>query len=145
VAETTTTKPSWPGALGGLVLGVVGIGAAATVATNLNGGKLPTLTAADADVIAFGAWLIWFGLTVTLVAFVAMLAGALAQALATSTTVKDGEALAGGADDALKTLIGSAKDLVATPAGVGAFIMIVGAILVVGVIFAEPPAATPAS
>jgi hypothetical protein len=136
VADKTTTTPSTPAAIVGGIAALIGVAAAWQV----SGGKIPALTEEPADVVAFGAWLILFGLVLTIVAWVVMLAGVAGAAMA--KTVKepaDGAAITTvGPADLAKDLIGQTTDLVKTPAGIGAFTMLVGAILVIGVIFAAP-------
>ena len=88
-----------------------------------------------------------FGLFLTVAALALTLAGNLAAALGKKVTKTEtangdqiGEATAVTAITApglLKDLIGAAATLVAVPAGVGAFVMLIGTILIVGVVFAD--------
>jgi hypothetical protein len=133
---TTTTTPSTRAAIVGGMAALIGVVAAWLV----SGGKVPALTEKPADVVAFGAWLIMFGLVLTIVAWVVMLASVAGAAMA--KTVKESTDAAGvttvGPADLAKDLISQSAELVKTPAGIGAFTMLVGAILVIGVIFAGP-------
>jgi hypothetical protein len=135
VAETTTTTPSTPAAIVGGIAALIGVAAAWVV----SGGKVPALSEKPADVVAFGAWLIVFGLVLTIVAWVVMLAGSAGAAMA-KTVKESGDAglTTVVPADLVKDLIGQTTELVKSPAGIGAFTMLVGAILVIGVIFAAP-------
>lgn len=144
----TTTETTEPNVNAGAIAAAVSL-VGAIVAFFLTGG-FPNL-ATNADVLPFGGWLMKFGLLLAVIGFVFATAAAFATALATTTkttktdppaSAEEGVAAAGAvttttATGLLKDLIGVAAALVAQPAGVGAFVMLIGAVLVVGTAFAD--------
>lgn len=142
VATKETLKPNERAGWAAAAISLV-----AAVAAYFGVGGFPALTSTE-GVIAFGAWLMKFGLVLAVVGFIFATAAAFATAMGTTTkTSAAQEAALEGVEEAaaspmtgsalLKDLIGVTGTLVAQPAGVGAFIMLVGTILVVGVAFAD--------
>lgn len=143
MAEITTTETLEANQGAGWVAALVSV-AAAVAAFVLLGG-FPTI-ASVTNVLPFGGWLIRFGLVLAAVGFVFATAAAFSTAMGkttkkTTTDAPTPQIVASAATPVsltvLKDLIGVTGTLVAQPAGVGAFIMLVGAILVVGVAFAD--------
>jgi hypothetical protein len=132
---TETTIPSWSAALLGLVVTIGGAIAAYVVL-----GAPPLASTEPKDIVAFGSWLIRFGLVLAIVGMAFSIASTFGAAMAKTTkTINGTTTVAAPAStsplDDLKDLIGATAALVAVPAGVGSFTMLVGAILIVGVVF----------
>lgn len=129
---TTTETPNVAaGAVAGILTAIVIVVALFVV-------PVPPLTKEE-EAFAFGAWLIKVGLLGIAVAFIFAIAGAFAAALAEKKTTPPpatGPAAAStGALDVLNELIGSTSDLVSKPAGIGAFVALLGAVIVFGKVF----------